>query len=115
MKTLALISAIIISGMLLLANYQRGENKSNIKDNNFIDAMWEEPTPLYGNQYFTLENKYQPGAYKELGHRFLQLLKLHSILPETKVPSNILQRIKPILLTGTFCGMLKNDRTYLIK
>ena len=76
MKTLALISAIIISGMLLLANYQRGENKSNIKDNNFIDAMWEEPTPLYGNQYFTLENKYQPGAYKELGHSISSTIKI---------------------------------------
>lgn len=68
MKTIGVITAVIISGILFLAIYTKGENHFIKENNDFINAMWESSGPHYSNQYFTLSHKFNPGAYTEFGN-----------------------------------------------
>lgn len=68
MKTIGVITAIIISGILFLAIYPKGENHFIQENNDFINAMWESSGPHYSNQYFTLSHKFNPGVYTEFGN-----------------------------------------------
>lgn len=68
MKTIAVITAIIISGILFLAIYPNDENQFTKKNNDFINAAWESSDPHYSNEYFTLSQKFNPRAYREFGN-----------------------------------------------